>query len=432
MPDTPAPDPDPAASSPPWNRTVKAIVFIAGLLLAATALLRFAGILSMVVTAALLAFLLTPAIDTLHRRFHLQRGLALALVYAIFAVGLAVLIIFGSYLVFEEAGSVVASIPRDLQQLGAISSAWLQQGQASGSPAQADAATLAQQVAQRLSTSGGQALGQISGIFFQVSVALTRLVMSAGEIFVSLFLVIIMSVYLAAGGPGFWPAVLHLAGQAGYKDDVDRLSVDLVGVWNTYLRGQVLVALAVFALTALAFVPLGVPQALGLSVLNGLLEFVPIIGQYAMMGIVIVHLLMHPSNPFGMNQWVYDLIVVGVLFLIQQIQGGVLIPRILGRVLRLPSLFVLVAVLAGFSLASVLGAILAAPTAATILILSQYSWRKLTDQLPFPAQDHAPQVDFSPLSLADRLTKEFKRNVVEATQNRLGAVRAKTDMSSEA
>jgi predicted PurR-regulated permease PerM len=83
------------------------------------------------------------------------------------------------------------------------------------------------------------------------------------------------------------------------------------------------------------------------------------------------------------------LIVAGVLFGIQQIQGNIILPRIHGRTLALHPVLILLGVLMGASFAGVLGAILAPPLLATIKLFSVYFWRKMLDAPPFGDREAA-------------------------------------------
>jgi GNAT superfamily N-acetyltransferase len=105
------------------------------------------------------------------------------------------------------------------------------------------------------------------------------------------------------------------------------------------------------------------------------------------------------------NAW-FAVLVLGLYILIQQIEGNVLLPRVMGRSLDLHPLAVLVAVIAGGSLAGILGMLLAAPTLATLRVLLKYLYRRLTDQDPFPEKQ---QPEPSRPGLARRLWYRLRR-----------------------
>jgi predicted PurR-regulated permease PerM len=78
------------------------------------------------------------------------------------------------------------------------------------------------------------------------------------------------------------------------------------------------------------------------------------------------------------------------MFLVQQLENTILVPRIMGQALDLHALVVIVGVYMGGSLAGILGAVLAAPVIASLKLLSIYAWRKMFDLYPFPHPEKIP------------------------------------------
>ena len=91
-------------------------------------------------------------------------------------------------------------------------------------------------------------------------------------------------------------------------------------------------------------------------------------------------------NTFGLTNVQLTLLVLGWMFIVQQLENNLLVPRIMGNALDLHPLLVLLGVLMGASLAGILGAILAAPLIATIKLIGLYVWRKMFDLPPFEKQ----------------------------------------------
>src|SRR5690606_4636606 len=101
------------------------------------------------------------------------------------------------------------------------------------------------------------------------------------------------------------------------------------------------------------------------------------------------------ETPFGLQPWSFGLIVLVVMFLVQQVENYVLVPRIVGDALDLHPVEVMVVVLMGSSLAGLLGAVLAAPVFASIKLIGGYVWRKMLDLPPFP-EPEKPRVKSEP------------------------------------
>ncbi|HEU0128456.1 MAG TPA: AI-2E family transporter, partial [Pseudonocardiaceae bacterium] len=123
------------------------------------------------------------------------------------------------------------------------------------------------------------------------------------------------------------------------------------------IRGVVVVALIDAIGIGLALVLLGVPLASSLAMLTFLGAFIPIIGATVVGSMIVLVAL-------ATDGLVTALIVLGAVLLIQQLEGNVLYPWIMGNALRLAPLVVLLAVTGGWLLAGVLGAVIAVPLVA--------------------------------------------------------------------
>lgn len=120
-----------------------------------------------------------------------------------------------------------------------------------------------------------------------------------------------------------------------------------------YLRGQTLVALAVAALTAAGLFLVGTPAWLVLGILMGLCEFIPYVGP--LIGGVPIALF---SLPQGMETTLWAL---GVTILVQQIEGYILSPRLMGSATGLHPVFVLALLSFGGAVGGLAGMMAALP-----------------------------------------------------------------------
>lgn len=162
-----------------------------------------------------------------------------------------------------------------------------------------------------------------------------------------------------------------------YEEDINGLFDETGKVWQSFLRGQLLLGVVVGSVVTVALMILGVRFALGLGIIAGLLEFVPIFGPIFSGIIAALVALFQDSNWLGLSPGIYVLIVLGAFVIIQQIENNFLVPRIIGHSLKLNPLIVLLAALAGGILAGVLGVLLAAPTVATLRLWLGYFYSKI-------------------------------------------------------
>ncbi|QTG80676.1 AI-2E family transporter [Arthrobacter crystallopoietes] len=130
-----------------------------------------------------------------------------------------------------------------------------------------------------------------------------------------------------------------------------------VDVLGNYVRGTAIVAAVDAIFIGLALFILQVPLALPLAVLIFIGGFVPIVGA-TVAGVLAALVALVANGP------VAALVVIGVVVLVNQLEGNFLQPVVMGRSVSLHSLVILLALTAGTILGGIVGAILAVPVAA--------------------------------------------------------------------
>ena len=375
--------PDPA--SPPWGMTTKAIMASAALILGALIIWRFQFLISPLVFAAVIAYLLNPVISWLRRKTDITRAQAVLIVYALLLLVAGVGSFFLGVLVAQQSVRLWESLPEFLPRLVNTVQERLQSwsnvrwtlGMYTFEPGAVLDAIDWDSLSSNLVSSLRGVAGR--GGLWLAGLASATL----GTLSDTLF-VLIVSIYLAMDGPRIGHGISEIAHQPGYRRDAERLIHDSVRIWNAYLRGQVILGIVIFVVVSVVLSILGVNNSLELGILSGLLEFLPVIGPFVGTAAAVIVALVQDSNPFGVNPWIFGAIVLGAMFLIQQVENSILVPRIVGDALDLHALVVLIGVLMGTSLAGLLGAVLAAPVIATLKLFGTYVWRKMLDLPPFP------------------------------------------------
>lgn len=140
-----------------------------------------------------------------------------------------------------------------------------------------------------------------------------------------------------------------------------RVLINLENVVGGYVRGQALTSLLIGIFTYFTLLIAGVPNAFALAALAAAFDLIPLLGPILA---VIVPTLM--SLPQG------TIVTLGVfiaLFIYNQIENHILLPRVYGQTMRLSPVAVLLALLTGGQLFGLVGALLALPIAAAIRVL---------------------------------------------------------------
>ncbi|GAA2878175.1 AI-2E family transporter [Actinoplanes cyaneus] len=173
-----------------------------------------------------------------------------------------------------------------------------------------------------------------------------------------------------------------------------RLAADVPEIasrsWNTlgsFVRSQAFVGLLDAVFIGLGLWIVGVPLVLPLAVLTFVTAFIPIVGA-VFAGLVAVLIALVSVG------WVKALIVLGIILLVQQLEGNVFQPMVQSRGLGLHAAVVLLAVTLGGNLAGIVGSLLAVPVAALIGVIWGYLREQLSDPappIPEPDSDPAPE-----------------------------------------
>jgi predicted PurR-regulated permease PerM len=364
--------------SPQWNRYTKAFVATAVALLLALAVWRFQEFLQPLLAALILAYVLDPFVEGLARRLRIGRTVALALVYVVFLIILLSFLSMLGVVIYQQAQGLVALLPNMLANLPRTITGFIDANPVYKlGPVTLDIATALDQAQAQLVQSIQPLLSQSGQL---LGGAATSVVAQLGW----LFLVLVLSIYIARDFPKLSQVLHRLSQQSGHRDDVEALLNAFSHVWQAYLRGQAALCISIGVVTGIFMLILDVRYALILGVIGGVLEFVPYIGPVISVALAILVALFQDSNWFGVDPFTHGLMVMGVGILIQQVENNVFVPRIMGGSLNLHPVIVMIGALMGGSLAGILGVMLSAPILATGQILVQYTWHKMLDLPPFP------------------------------------------------
>ncbi|AZC13359.1 MULTISPECIES: AI-2E family transporter [unclassified Microbacterium] len=173
-----------------------------------------------------------------------------------------------------------------------------------------------------------------------------------------LILMIVVLFFFLKDGPWLWEFLLRPfrgADEARARRIGDKTVVTL----GSYVRGTAAVAFVDAVGIGIGLVILQVPLALPLAVLVFLLAFIPIVGA-TVAGILAALVALVA------NDWVNALFVVGVVVLVNQLEGNFLQPVLMGRTLKLHAFVILIALTVGTVLGGILGAVLAVPITAVV------------------------------------------------------------------
>lgn len=195
--------------------------------------------------------------------------------------------------------------------------------------------------------------------------AFSRFLLSLGSGLADVLLVLVAGVFLAAQPRFYVAGALKLvpAGKRGLLGEAMDESETALRLW---LRGQLVAMVAVGLLVGLGLRALGMPSALALGLLAGVLEFIPFAGPIiALIPAILLALAVSPD----MALWVLLL-----YFAVQQFEGYVLTPLVQQYAVDLPGVVLLFSLLGFGMLFGTLGIILAAPLTVVAYVLVKRLW----------------------------------------------------------
>lgn len=175
---------------------------------------------------------------------------------------------------------------------------------------------------------------------------------------------------------------------------LSRIMLNLETIVGGYIRGQVITSALMTIFVFILLKACGVSSALAIAVFAGVADVLPYIGALFSVGVTVVAALPHGPVIF--------FVVLVLMLVYEEFESRVIIPRIYGRALRLPSSVILLSLLTGGVLLGIVGALLALPVAAAALMLVE----ELRVELP-GQQEQA--VDLEIRERDDRGEEEYER-----------------------
>ena len=154
-----------------------------------------------------------------------------------------------------------------------------------------------------------------------------------------------------------------------YRSITGEVINDVKIMMNRYFRGQALVALCVAVMMVTGFLIIGLPLAIVMGIFVGVLNLVPYMQAFSIPPVIILALL--KSAETGQSAFGVLLAVLIVYLVVQVIQDGFLVPKIMGKVTGLNPAIILLSLSVWGSLMGLIGMIIALPF--TVLIISYYN-----------------------------------------------------------
>jgi len=384
-----------------WSDATKRTVAIAGVLIGVFVLYISRPVLPFIIVAGILAFLLNPIVDFFSLRLRLPRWLAVILVYLLLLIAIVLVPLILTPAIIDA----VSDIDIDMVLLVEQTTTWLEQWlknlryvelfkfRIDLSPVVDPALeTLTGVVPEALIPSPEQIYNSIPSALELATGVASTVVGTVLWAILAFFFTLIYSIYLSLDLPQLSRTVSELVPEP-YRAEYAHLWSLIRRVWRAFFRGQLILALIIGITVGLGTAALGVPGALVLGILAGLLEALPNIGPVLASIPAILLALLQGSSVLPVSNLVFALIVILFYVIVQQLENNIIVPRLIGQAVEIHPTLVMAGVVVGASVGGILGAFMAAPVIATGRILFQYAYNKILGRPPFPLPlDETPSV----------------------------------------
>lgn len=312
---------------------ITTVLIIAGLWV----LIRLLPVILVLVAALIIVGTLSPAVSWLEAR-RVRRGWSIAIVFT----SLLVVVVLG----------VALTVPVFLAQVSSL----IEQEPAlrAGLVARLTGSRLTAPLAEALRTMQyGAVLQSFGATAFTFSTRVLEFVAySLGAVFLALYMMIDRD-RLRGGLYSMVPRTHHIR--------LSRVMMNLETIVGGYIRGQAVTSLLMAVFMFILLLACRVPNALAIAVFGGVADVLPYIGIFLTMGPAVVAAL--ARGP------VVTVIVLVLMLAYEEFESRMIVPMVYGRAMRLPSSVVLFSLITGATLLGIVGALLALPVAAAILML---------------------------------------------------------------
>ena len=315
---------------------------------------RFVVIVVPLALALILTALFLPAVDWLHRH-RVPRWLAVILV---FLLGLGAL---GGLLTFVVT-RFIEGLPHLIDQI-TVSIDALRDWAANG-PLE-----LGQQ---QINNAVDSAIGTLQQRQAEITSGVVSTASALATFLTGFFITVFTLIVFLHGGRSIYEFVTRIV-PVQVRERVRDAGRSGFTTLTGYVQGTFVVALVDGIGIGIGLLVLGIPLALPLASLVFLGAFVPFVGAMVTGFLAVVIAILAKG-------WLYGLFTLGLVLAVQQLEGNVLQPLIMGRAVRLHPLAVLVALTAGGVVAGIIGVLLAVP----LLAFLDHAVRSLLDSRETP------------------------------------------------
>lgn len=326
----------------------------------------YSPLIAPLVIAALLAYLLNPLVGWFKARLKLSQTWVAALVFIAFLLLAALALTYLVPLVVRQARLLSSQLDAIQVQLALLGN---QLSDLTGFQLPLE------QLYFELQTEGAQ--------FFQPE-RIFRVLITATTNGVWLLIVLVASFYLLRDGERLRLWFLRLAPER-LQPDLNRLHAEIAQVWAIYLRGQLMLMIAIGLLSGLGAAAVGLRSAALVGVLAGTLAIIPSLGPAIATALAAALAWLGGSTYLNISNLWFALLVCAIFIGVQLLESIWLSPQWMGRRLHLHPGLVFLAVVSTLTILGATAALIIVPLIGSAEVLLRYTRARLLGAEPWPA-----------------------------------------------
>ncbi len=383
---------------PKWGNTTKLVIGLTIIAILAWLLIRFENIVGPVLLSVVLAYLFYPTAKWLSKWSHLSWRWSVSIIFVLLLILILGLTTLGGLAIIEQAQSLIRFLDRSLVNLPKIiediSTHPIIIGPFSFQPDFSDVNKLGQDL-----------LGLVQPMLGQAGSLLGSVASGAANFFGWFFFTLLVAYFILAESSGGSGQLIRL-NIPGFDEDFLRFGKYMGGIWNAFLRGQLIIILITIVVYCIILGAFGLRFFIGLALLAGLARFVPYVGPavaWTSYGLVA---LFQGSTIFGLTPFWYVVLVVGVAWFTDIILDNLVSTRLMGNALQIHPAAVMVSALVGANLFGLVGVVLAAPVVASLKLIWAYTMNRLMDRDPWVVIGAAGPPTARPITQATTIVVE--------------------------
>jgi predicted PurR-regulated permease PerM len=349
-------------------RTDLRINWLIAIVLSGWLVYLLAPILTPFVAAALLAYVGDPLADRL-QKLKLPRTLAVVAVFLLTFLSLGLLILLIVPLIRNQVGALLDALPAIGAQVEQVWLPWVVETFDIEVGEDVGIGPFLAHYSEMAGNWGGKVLLGVAESGGALATAV-----------ISLFLVPILTFYMLRD----WDLIVVRIGAlvpVSQRDTIYGLVRDADDMLGAFLRGQILVMMALAVIYSAGLSLVGLKFAVAIGVVSGLVSFVPYLGLVFGVLLASLTVVLEPDPLWRLVG------VVATFTIAQLIEGSILTPKLVGDRIGLHPVLVIFAVAAGGQLFGFFGILLALPAAAVLSVVIRYAYRTYLAEHPEEAEE---------------------------------------------